>query len=120
MESVDDQMLGPEIILSIPCGNIKIPMSNFSMDRGNFGIIVVFIDMLVILAVMIYIHILRERQKEYIAQFNQQVIEMSDFAIRVKNLPTNFKYDDNENILRAQLWRHFQKILVSNSLDYQK
>ena len=110
---------GPNIILSVPCGYIKIPLSDYSMDRGKFGILVVFIDMLVIIAVIIYIYVLQERQKEFIDQFNQQVIEMSDFAIRVKNLPTNLKYDDNENILRAQLWRHFQKILVSNSLEYQ-
>lgn len=65
-----DVFKGPEIILSIPCGHIKIPMSEKSIDRGHFGIMVVFMDMLVIIAVIIYIYILRERQQEFIDQFN--------------------------------------------------
>ncbi len=32
---------------------------------------------------------------------------MSDFTVRVKNLPKDILFYDNENILRAQLWEHF-------------
>lgn len=36
------------------------------------------------------------------------MIETSDFTIRVQNLPNDKAYADNEHILRAKLWHHFQ------------
>jgi len=39
---------------------------------------------------------------------------MSDFTIRVKNLPSNIEYGDREEIMKAHLWEHFTKLLYIN------
>ena len=36
---------------------------------------------------------------------------MSDFTILVKNLPKDSEFGDREDILKAYLWSHFQKIM---------
>ena len=59
-----------------------------------------------------FIYILDARQNEYIAQFNDDTIMMSDYTIRVKNLPKDKKYEDREEILRAHLWLHFESLLM--------
>ena len=38
-------------------------------------------------------------------------MEMSDYTVRVKNLPNDFEYDGREEILQAHLWSHFTSIL---------
>jgi len=38
-------------------------------------------------------------------------MEMSDYTIRVKNLPNDIEYDGREEILQAHLWSHFSSIL---------
>ena len=38
-------------------------------------------------------------------------MEMSDFSIRVKNLPTDIEYDGREEILQGLLWCHFTSLL---------
>ena len=37
---------------------------------------------------------------------------MQDFTVRVSNLPYDLDYKDNEHVLRAALWEHFEKILA--------
>ena len=44
---------------------------------------------------------------------------MSDFTIRVKNLPFDSEYGNNENILKAYLWEHFNGLLVKESKSYK-
>lgn len=36
---------------------------------------------------------------------------MSDFAVRVKNLPKDRTYGNNPEILKAELWNYFQDLL---------
>ncbi len=39
---------------------------------------------------------------------------MSDFTLRVKNLPNDSEYGENEEILKAQLFYFFQTLLSNN------
>lgn len=36
---------------------------------------------------------------------------MTDFTIRVKNLPHHTLYDDKDDVLRAMLTAHFEEII---------
>ena len=42
---------------------------------------------------------------------------MSDFTICVQNLPADLVYGDNEHILRANLWNHFQSLAAMGEDD---
>ena len=44
---------------------------------------------------------------------------MSDYTVRVKGLPTDLLFGDNEHILRAKLWSHFQMVLAREEM-YRK
>ena len=57
----------------------------------------------------------KNNQDEYIDEFKSQLIEMSDFTIQVRNLPPDLAYGDNEHILRAKLWEHFQTLAAMGS-----
>ena len=72
--------------------------------------------------IIAFIYILDNRQNEFIKQYNKQTIEMSDYTIRVKGLPADSAYGDKPEILRAQLWTHFEKILkkANHVDDYQR
>lgn len=85
-----------------------MPGTDYIMEKDDFGIFVVFVDFLVIITLICFIYILDARQNEYIAQFNDDTIMMSDYTIRVKNLPSDQKYQDKEELLRAHLWLHFE------------
>lgn len=37
---------------------------------------------------------------------------MSDYTIRVKNLPNDAEFGGKEEILKARLWAHFEQLLV--------
>ena len=45
------------------------------------------------------------------------MIEASDFTIRVQNLPPDKAYGDNEHVLRAKLWEHFQVLAAFGDDD---
>lgn len=71
----------------------------------------VALDILVIFSFFIFVQVLRQRQKEYIQEFQLQKIQMSDFSVIVKHLPNDLAYDDNEQVLKADLINHFENIL---------
>ena len=45
---------------------------------------------------------------------------MSDFAIRVKQLPDLQVFDDNEHSMKAHLWNHFEYLIAAEKNDYKQ
>lgn len=66
------------------------------MNREDFGVLVVFIDIFVVIIFFIFIWLLENGQERYVNQFEQQTIDMTDFAVRVKYLPNDKKYNNDE------------------------
>lgn len=54
---------------------------------------------------------LNEELEDYTYKFQQETVEMTDFSIRVKNLPHHAYYGDNDNVMRAILTAHFEEII---------
>ena len=96
---------------------IAVPYIDYPIEKDAFGLFIVIIDFCVIMSIMGFIHILEQRQLEYIEQFKRQTIQMSDFALRVKNLPRDSEYGDREHILKAYLWDHFQALLAREHVE---
>jgi len=75
--------------------------------KSSLGLVVVFIDFLVIISFLVFTWILQSSQEAYVKQFRNDTLEMTDFAIRVKRIPHDKKYGDDDEILRAFLTAHF-------------
>ena len=89
-----------------------MPLLGISIQKNYFGLFVVFIDFVSVLMIIVFIYTLDNRQNEFIAAYNKKTITMSDYTIRVKNLPNDAEYGGKEEVLKAHLWAHFESILV--------
>lgn len=76
-------------------------------EKDQFGVLIVFFDMVTVSLIVIFSILLNNSQEDYAHNFNMQTIEMTDFTIRVKNLPHHEKYYDNDDVLRAVVTQHF-------------
>ena len=86
------------------------------MDREDFGTVVVFIDMVVVLTFIGFIWMLEKGQESYIDQFERQTIEMTDFGVRIKGMPLDDEYKNDEAGLRAHLIDHFDSIVMEQMI----
>jgi len=68
-------------------------------------------DILSVLSVILFTWILIETQEDFVDRFNNQTIQMTDFTIRVKNLPHHKYYGDNDEALKAVLMAHFSEVI---------
>lgn len=75
------------------------------------GWIVVAADFFVIIAFQIFSYVLEQGQENYVNQFREDTLEITDFAIRVKNVPHNMDYGDTDINLQAFLMTHFQQVI---------
>jgi hypothetical protein len=54
---------------------------------------------------------LNDKQIEYAENFDDETVDMTDFVVRLENLPLNFEYQEKENVLKAQLWKQLEDVL---------
>lgn len=101
-------------LMKIPCVKedyvVQMGRISWTVKREMLGIYIAFFDLGVCFCGLVFWIIVLRRQTEYIDEFKAQQIESSDFTIRVENLPPDLTYGDNEFILRAKLWEHFQTL----------
>jgi hypothetical protein len=66
----------PIIIARTMCFSelITFPFTDATFKKDNFGLLVVFIDFLVILSILLYIYIIGARQDEFINAFKEETI----------------------------------------------
>ena len=107
------QLPEPVFLAQATCdpGDLNVPLLNIPIPKDVFGICLVLVDFLVVVLIICFINVLDLRQKQFIEQYKNQTMEMSDYTIRVKNLPNDIEYDGREEILQAHLWSHFTSIL---------
>ena len=95
----------PEFMIVGDCilDDVINPFSGDIMHKETLGVIIVSLDILVVMIVVCFITYLHRRQKDYIDQFKDQTIEMTDFTIRVENLPPDYMFQGNPEILKVFL-----------------
>lgn len=71
---------------------IAIPYTSFTVDKGYFALYVVGLDIVIGFSFILFISVIRTRQEEYIVEFLMQTVQMSDFTVRVSNLPCDLEY----------------------------
>ena len=103
-----DAKAGNTIMAFADCGYKAKWETEQIVDWTQFNLAVVFLDLLCILAFIIFIKVLRARQLEYMEEYALQTIEVSDFTVVVE-LPEDL--GNNEHLLRARLMDHFEQVL---------
>ena len=86
---------------------MDIPYTGYKVAKDDFGLFIVLIDFVVVISVAVFAHVLSQRQMDYVEEFRRRTIQMSDFSLRVKNLPNDEEYGGEDRILKAHLWGHF-------------
>lgn len=100
----------PQLIALATCisPKIKLPGVEEEFEKEQLGLMIVFFDIATVLAIIAFTKILIGTQEEYADMFDQATIEMTDFTIRVKNLPHHKYYNNNDDLFRAILTSHFE------------
>ena len=103
----------PILMLVAECTDQELadPFSGKPLSKQVLGQAVVAIDVIVIICFIIFIQIMESAQEKITHKFKDQTIEMTDFTVRVKNLPEDIKYGGNIDHLRAYLIHHFERII---------
>lgn len=112
---MDTAVAEPEIIAKAECLQeyIEIPFIGYRMPETALGPLLVGMNAVSVFTVILFIVYVEILQEEYILEFKSQTVSMSDFAIRVKNLPKASTYGGDLDVLRAELWKFFQDLLVN-------
>jgi len=97
----------------------KDPFSGREYTKETLGVFVVLFDIASVVALLIFTSVLIDTQEEYAQTFDAATIEMSDYTMRVKNLPHHNKYHNNDEALRAALIAHFEQV-VKDEIAYIK
>lgn len=87
------------------------PFSNEPLQKAEMANVIVWIDMVVVVSFLIFIWFMEESQEAYAQQFKEESIEMNDFSIRVKGMPLDHQYGNDENNLRAFLTHHLEGVI---------
>jgi hypothetical protein len=123
----DETVPEPRIIILAMCEDLDImdPFTGITIHKKDFGMIIVIVDIIVILALIIFTWALEIGQENYVKMYLDHTIEMTNFTIRIKNLPdekfychdpeggepletlTNHK-EFRDNMLKGLLIDHFQ------------
>ena len=98
-------------LASCEIDDIYNPYTGSVIRKSEFGFIVVIFDLLVVIAMFIFVYCLSNRQKKYVDEFKDTTIEMTDFSMSVDNLPLDDQYGDKEEVLKAYLTNHYEEVL---------
>ena len=84
------------------------------MSKQDFGYMIMFVDILVILSAIFVINLFQKRYCEYAKVFDKRNVEMRDFTVLISNLPFDHQYGGKDVILQALLWEHIEKRLQAS------
>ena len=87
------------------------PFTGELLTKESLGQIIVIIDLIVVLSFLAFTWWIEYSQTVYAKNYKDNVIEMSDFTIRVKNIPHHEQYGRDDEILRGHLMQHFERII---------
>lgn len=103
----------PYLIIVAECISSVIinPFTGQDYSKEQLGFLVAIIDIMVILSSIVFVSLLEKSQDEYIEKHKNQTIEMTDFAISIKNLPYDYMYGNDEEMLKNELRKHFEQVI---------
>lgn len=99
----------PQMLALASCISPKIenPFTGNEWTKDKLGVLIVFFDIATVVAIILFTKALISTQEDYVHAFDLATIQMTDFTVRVQNLPHNLMYGNKDDILRAMLTAHF-------------
>ena len=89
---------------------IKTGLNSITISHSNLTIVVIFFDFVICIIFTIWTYILDDNIHKEKIQQDEDHVQTTDFAVRIKNLPPISVYQDVES-LRIMLSLHLQKVL---------
>ena len=86
------------------------------MDKETISLLLVIIDIISMLFVLCFINILQSLQRDFSNLFDENTIEVRDFAIKIDNLPHSYKNANDEIDVKFKLWKQIQEIIKDAKL----
>ena len=95
----------PQIIALATCISPKIsnPFTGTEFDKDQLGVMIVFFDIFTIIGLIMFAKVLLNTQEDFVEAFDLASIQMTDFTIRVQNLPHHVHYKGRDAILESIL-----------------
>ena len=90
----DNNVPEPQIMIMAVCEMLEIndPFSDSTINKADFGLIIVFVDVFVIIFVLAFTWTLEIGQENFVQIFDDGTIEMQDFSLRIKKMPEESVY----------------------------
>ena len=110
----DPNVAEPTLVIVADChlDELYNPFSGEVITKESFGQTIVIIDLIVVLSFLVFTQWIEYSQKLYVKSYKDHAIEMSDFTIRVKNIPHHDQYGKDDELLRGHLIQHFQRVIL--------
>ena len=86
------------------------------MDKETISFLLVIIDIISMLFVLCFINILQKLQRDFSNLFDENTIEVRDFAIKIDKLPPSYKDCVDEIDVKFRLWKQIQEIIQDAKL----
>ena len=75
----------------------------YEFVKNDFGYIIVATDFVSIFLFAWFVSYLEKVQKQYHQVYDNQTIQLNDFTLRFKNIPTDVHFQGNEQVLMGQI-----------------
>jgi hypothetical protein len=73
------------------CQNEFIEIFGIKLEKSIAAMIITFLDIINMLIFLIFLNLLKNMQKSYVKFFDNETVEMKDFAVRIDKLPDTFR-----------------------------
>lgn len=95
------------------CASLKVenPFTGSEYSKESLGVFIVFFDICTVIGLIIFMNLLSETQEDYVEIFDQATVQITDFTVRVKNMPHHKCYGDDDDVLRAAIITHFEELI---------
>lgn len=84
--------------------------------KDKFTVYVTLMDVVCLIILIWFSNKLSKQKLEFAESFDEQTIQMNHFTVMLKNMPTDDYFGSDENILRARLWDHIEKVLQKQAI----
>ena len=91
----------------------------YNISKTDLSSAVVAIDIIVVVCLLIFIQVMEAGQKSFVDKFKDSTIEMTDFTIRIKNLPHDAAFGVKEEYLKIYINDHFEKV-IKDQINWEK